>query len=375
MSQKIQINAHSVYAPIRYEATRPFSKSLGKLFMAHYLQGDRVRLDFLSTMQKTIRAEIRKITIHANPTILQNEFKSIQIFGIYQHGGKIIFDISKGLASSLKITDCTEIPCSEIPFPASSFYLNFGNIDNSNNSTPIQGAFISHEKERIYIDLVNKNFGLPFFSTIPKEQDSIGISIDIKNDSQSISNALDASIEHLIEKYREFSKEQAAIEHELSIKYKTEINKSNSPIETFEKDAPILREFLGLIINTLFYIAAEPSDVQYNWEQNAPKELIDKIPILQKEGARKTLENTLAKSGYTKVNFVGKKYEQSTTWKTLASLSGDTKKISTHIRRGHFRHQPHGPENSLRKIIFISPAIINKNIGSIDNFGKIYKVQ
>ncbi|MGB7988144.1 MAG: hypothetical protein WCF44_02030 [Candidatus Methylophosphatis roskildensis] len=30
--------------------------------------------------------------------------------------------------------------------------------------------------------------------------------------------------------------------------------------------------------------------------------------------------------------------------------------VSPHLRRGHFRMQPHGPQMSLRKVIFIAPT-------------------
>jgi hypothetical protein len=33
--------------------------------------------------------------------------------------------------------------------------------------------------------------------------------------------------------------------------------------------------------------------------------------------------------------------------------------VVTHWRRGHFRSQTHGPQGSLRKIIFVLPTIIH----------------
>jgi hypothetical protein len=44
---------------------------------------------------------------------------------------------------------------------------------------------------------------------------------------------------------------------------------------------------------------------------------------------------------------------------TLAQLEGDEhSEVSPHMRRGHFRLQPHGPQQSLRKVIFIAPTWI-----------------
>ncbi|WP_231663317.1 hypothetical protein [Ralstonia solanacearum] len=32
--------------------------------------------------------------------------------------------------------------------------------------------------------------------------------------------------------------------------------------------------------------------------------------------------------------------------------------LPAHWRRGHFRMQPHGPQSSLRKVIFVAPVIV-----------------
>jgi hypothetical protein len=47
----------------------------------------------------------------------------------------------------------------------------------------------------------------------------------------------------------------------------------------------------------------------------------------------------------------------------LASGSdGDSQHgVSAHWRRGHFRLQPHGPHNSLRKLMFIAPTLVHAN--------------
>ena len=40
------------------------------------------------------------------------------------------------------------------------------------------------------------------------------------------------------------------------------------------------------------------------------------------------------------------------------ALSQDRGETAPHWRRGHFRTQPHGPQNSLRKVIFIAPVLV-----------------
>jgi hypothetical protein len=43
-----------------------------------------------------------------------------------------------------------------------------------------------------------------------------------------------------------------------------------------------------------------------------------------------------------------------------ANSDGDSSHgVSAHWRRGHFRFQPHGPHNSLRKLMFIAPTLVH----------------
>jgi hypothetical protein len=39
-------------------------------------------------------------------------------------------------------------------------------------------------------------------------------------------------------------------------------------------------------------------------------------------------------------------------------LCGAAGEVSPHWRRGHFRMQTHGPQLSLRKVIFITPTVV-----------------
>ncbi len=43
--------------------------------------------------------------------------------------------------------------------------------------------------------------------------------------------------------------------------------------------------------------------------------------------------------------------------------SGDSRSVSTHWRRGHYRDQPHGPNNKERKLVFIEPILVRADLG------------
>jgi hypothetical protein len=124
-------------------------------------------------------------------------------------------------------------------------------------------------------------------------------------------------------------------------------------------------------VNTLFFLAAEPEDILFEWNRDAPPDLVRQTTA-DKFGTRKTAENTLASCGYTKVRYIGGHYADSASAKTVATALGTGRAIPTHLRRGHFRAQPYGPERALRKTVFIAPVVVNA--GKSEPAGRIYEV-
>jgi len=59
---KVQINKNSVYAPIRYQATRPYARRLGRAFFRAEKQGEEARLNVLRyELMPAIQGEMRQL--------------------------------------------------------------------------------------------------------------------------------------------------------------------------------------------------------------------------------------------------------------------------------------------------------------------------
>jgi hypothetical protein len=83
----------------------------------------------------------------------------------------------------------------------------------------------------------------------------------------------------------------------------------------------------------------------------------------------KRAESKMAKLGYTKIHYFGRDFKHNN-----QNITGDIKDI--HWRRGHYKRQPLGPKNSLRKIVWIMPTLINKNLSKDKEMkGHIYKIK
>lgn len=371
---KVQVQEDSPYAPIRYEATRRYARPLGRLFIAHAIQGEKTRLKFIKNeLSARLREEVGRIGQSDGPGPVQSEIGNIQIFGEFDAGGRIIFDVARPLTKSLLLTDAKDIPCSELVFPAKSFYLHFGRGTGlQNDAGEIEGAFISHKKDLLHIDLVPAFFGQPLFFALPMGEQLVGANVDLSQNELTVLSALDISIDNTLKANREHFEQLAGLEAQLTAQY-GEIMKVPSTVERLEEKAPLLREALQLIVNTMFYLAAEPEDTHEGWASDAPATLTDQAQdAAAKPGTRKAAENRLKNMGYLKVQYVGQHYGASSGASGIEEAFATGRVLATHIRRGHYRRQPYGPENALRKRIFVAPVVINAN-RSGESPGRIYE--
>jgi len=380
MAQKIKITRQSRYAPLRYEATRPYAVQLGRLFNSHASgKPAEKRMNFISTqLMPLVKAAVERLGKADGPGAGQAEIGNIQIFGGYLSSGRIIFDVRNELSRSLLVTDAQDVPCNALTFPCEAFYIHFGyGTGLSDKGLEIEGVFVQHllatpdEPSRLMVDLVPVGyFSARNFWTLPMGEALTGISIELSNPNEPLVDALDRAISDVVKRNKEMLAQYAEFEHSLSEQY-GQVVKVPTPIDDLEDKRDLLRRALQLTTNTLFYLAAEPDDIYEDWDSEAPVDLIQQTHS-EKFGTRKTAENTLSSKGYMKVRYVGSQYAKSSSAKEISDAFSSGRTVQTHFRRGHFRRQPHGPENSLRKTVFIAPVVVNAGQGELQ--GRIYEV-
>lgn len=380
MSHKIKIARQSRYAPLRYEATRPFATQLGRMFIAGAKgKSMKKRSSFIfNELFPLVKSAVEKLGKPDGPGPGQAEIDNVQIFGSYQASGKLIYDVRNELSRTLLITDAHDVPCNALVFPCNAFYIHFGHGTGlTDKGMEIEGVYVQYRPEtyeeppRMMADLVPVGcFSARDFWTLPMGEALTGVSIDLSSSSASLVDALNKSIDDIITHNKEVLAQYAEMERTLSKQY-GQVVKVPSPIEDLEDKRDLLRRALQLITNTLFYLAAEPEDIYEDWDIDAPSELIQQTHA-EKFGTRKTAENTLASKGYVKVRYVGSQYANSAGAREMADAMSSGRTVQTHFRRGHFRRQPYGPENSLLKTLFIAPVVVNPGQGELP--GRIYEV-
>lgn len=120
------------------------------------------------------------------------------------------------------------------------------------------------------------------------------------------------------------------------------------PLEEVET---VWRNTLNYVVKTLLYLSLEQKQVVYERPYStAPK-------IFPSLGKRKR-EMRLAEIDQLYDRYLVGPATVSVHQPGLPS-EGDGHRVSAHWRRGHFRLQPHGPQSSLRKLMFIMPTLIH----------------
>ena len=373
MGNRVKISHKSRYAPIRYEATRPYAMRFGKLFMAAARNGAAARMAFVQKdLLPLLVGEIRRLGKPDGPGPGQGEITNVQVYAGYQNGGRQVFDVRSELAKSLLVTDYVDIPCETLTFPLQAFYLHFGSGTGLvDDGMEIEGAFVQHlpDEQAMLIDLVPAGmFSVSEFWRLPRGEQMTGVRIDLDRPSEAVANALDRSLDKLIENNRAIFQQMADLERQLAAQYGQPI-KVPSPVENLENKRDLLHRALRLVINTLFFLMAAPEDVQEDWEEETPADLMAQLSS-EKFGTRKTAENRLANEGYVKVRFIGRHYSASAGARAVSEALASGRAMPTHLRRGHFRNQPYGPERALRRTVFIAPTVVNAGKG--EPLGRVY---
>ncbi len=368
---KVKITAKSCYAPIRFEAKySEFADVLKrdvkqiKSMISQALSTDEIIDSFYDENSERKQFLISK---GFNPD--WDIWFELADFACYTVAGKVIYDIEPILLEAFNITDIMNINMGEFELPASCFYIHLGNYSNV-----FDGVFVFSDDLECYgtyaqevrFEFVYSHFAKTKEKAIVSTMDSNDLakevlSLDFYDNETSLYNAIETELQNKLE---------------LALQYfYTEDEYSRNEIEDFristQESFKELKRCMQIVFNTILYINARSQDIQEDWGRDVPKKKIAQIHREPNNAIKKNLEQGLTERGYTKVRYIGRQFSQTSEGKELNNQELSDKTLATHFRRGHFRNQRYGEKNSLSKIIFIPPTIVNAN-GVMQ--GKVYKL-
>lgn len=367
----------SPYAPIRYrdigwwEFARDMAKA-GKV-----LPDGRITHDLpdivMDMFVKPVTAEfVKKNTGHEDVAGLTGMFLPrmmelrhwVPLAAQYELNGRQIFDLTDELVEMLSQTDVGDCTLETWKAPYDAFFIRFGKQESmklpfEDDFEYVDGAFVavtpwnehSSDERRI-------KFG---FTMVGKEGNGMtlpGYFFDFNPDEQRM--PVTQAIAHSVERRADGFEEEGS-----SSKYALTSNRKL----LLKDNATIIEQGTQLIVNALFYIESiggKVFDISREPGRDAPPEQVVEWARSKPE-KRNKLRSRMFSEGYAVVRLLGKELSGS-----QQSLTGSS--LKTHWRRGHWRQQRHGPQNSLVKRIWVKPTMVNADHPHDDLPGHIYVV-
>ncbi|TCT15218.1 hypothetical protein EDC51_106129 [Bibersteinia trehalosi] len=352
---KISITERSNYGPIRFEARYSFLNDMFNVARKKIVNREKDSYKFVGNW-------IEKNLDGNNLELILN----VEVFTRFLASGKIIYELDPSLFKALVLTDVDNIPCSLFNLAYNTFYIQLGGYSNVFDGVYIDkwssSEDVNGNEDSIDLVFVYKNYAKKKVSINNFFEEKLNIvTLDISDPNAMIKDVFQDEIMSSFYMHYLISKERNMLDDE-----QTQIFLQKEQSENNE-----MALLLPLIVNLILYISSYNSDVINDWSSDTPKEKISKLQKTTNSAEQKNVENGLLDAGYSKVKYLGKNFAKSKEATLLLKTLEGGRTLSTHFRRGHFRNQHYGKNNSLRKIIFIAPTVVNEG-GEIQ--GRIIEV-
>ncbi|BDA71873.1 hypothetical protein CAL7716_060390 [Calothrix sp. PCC 7716] len=125
--------------------------------------------------------------------------------------------------------------------------------------------------------------------------------------------------------------------------------------------------YLKLVINCVLYLQSYPDDIEEDYTELAPRNLVEQTK--RAPGAAAAAQKKLNQLGYRKIKFCGRKRQQF--WQIddedveepalVSASSGESQRnMAPHKRRAHIRKQRYGKELQSWRYVWIKETTIHK---------------
>ena len=127
---------------------------------------------------------------------------------------------------------------------------------------------------------------------------------------------------------------------------------------------PFARQGISIVLGALCLLTAAPDEtsVSDTWADDAPKDLVRKAQASKEFRKRHKAMRELKARGFPTVRKIDLGLNIDAPGRSVPT--GERGPVSPHWRKGFYRRQRHGPGNSLVKLVWIPPQIINEHLGA-----------
>lgn len=279
--------------------------------------------------------------------------------------GRQVFELSPGLVHAFHLTDVKNASFEGLHLPYQSFFLHFGLqpdlvFDDPGRTAPeyVDGAYIW--RDGIGTIVIELTLTRPA-GEVPSNLPGIQISIDSDLARLGAEDAINQAVDRALQGAVGATAELQAVPVDLHQAVKLETAKM------LESARGVLIKTASLISNALFYLSEPQDDLTVKVEEGAPLALARKA-LRGKPGQQQQAKQALNVEGYAIVRYCGAQFSHHG---TSEGSSGELAK--SHWRRGHWRNQPHGPQLTLIKRVWIRPVLVKAEAGA-QEVGRVYTV-
>lgn len=336
------------YFPQFWNQTRPYAKTLKERMASAALAGGIPAANevlFREIVQAAARAGLSPQSMMAGG-LLAREAMGAQTLAQWELDGARVWDYAPSLVEALRWSEPGDLQLADVlPFLDKAAYFHFGPQTDwlLDGRWPVEGILVLAPLQGfLRVVLVAR----PTQAwTLPEANSFQMLRFPLETTARlPFAAAVEAAVQLDLDDIEQARRAMQTGSQELGGAEAADVLSQRQ-----EQNAPLYTKALRLLGGALAYAQAYPEDSREDWQEGTPAKWVQKAALPGKEGPRS--ESKLRAMGFWRVRRVGDEFEAA----DKAQRQGHVGP-SAHWRKGHWRNQAHGPQLSLRKLIWIRPV-------------------
>ena len=341
------------YFPQYFRAKRPYYNNafVAKVFQA----ASNARTPVVGLVRDTILASARHagLTEDVNPQhFLYRESPIAQTLVTLEWNDTPLYDMNPALLEALANSDPGDMRLADLRSPNHIYYLHWGPQADLLlfGKHSVEGAIVATVKDQWHVALVARTNESWLSMT---ERDNFLLKFPEAARMLPFEQAVDMAITAELQELQDvFSASQAG-----SSDWGMTTAIRDRMQDDLRINTPVLKRALSLAGNCMAYLTAYPGDSRFDWEIDTPASMRVKLTRGAKEAARTA--SKLKNMGFLQIHRVGLDFQHSVDAAASRYHEAGSDALPSprpHWRRGHWRHQAHGPQHAQRKLLWVRPT-------------------
>lgn len=341
----------ALYYPQHFRNTRPYAKSfiagmedLVRVGAANPKTAYDLSARLIGATYRECGIALSSPQFNARNYTVENQ--AALMYAEWTQRGSAVYSFKEALTQALMATGVSQVTIAELQFPFHCAYFHFGPQPELTlqSGAAVTGAYVMW--------VPGQALRLSLTAPLPAEckwsdrwAEVYDLRILAPHFGKDIESAIEQALVDDIEDLRQAAKTLASSGNP---HVSAGAASTNRFIEAHTANKATLSRCFQLITNALCYLTAYPNDALTTWQDDTPQKLRTKVDTAPAKEASRAASK-LEAMGYRRVRHIGGEFSD-------ASAHAEAGHVAPHWRRGHWRSQAHGPQQTLRKLIWLQPT-------------------